>query len=33
MGRYQVVMLYRDQQSLENGKRKLRNLGVIVNDK
>ena len=33
MGRYQVVMLYSDQQTLVNGKRKLRNLGVIVNDR
>jgi hypothetical protein len=30
LGRYQVVMLYADQQSLENGKQKLRNLGMIV---
>ena len=30
LGRYQVVMLYSDQKSLENGKRKLRNLGVGV---
>ena len=30
LGRFQVVMLYADQRSLENGKRKLRNLGVIV---
>ena len=30
MGRYQVVLLYADKQTLEIGRRKLRNLGVIV---
>ena len=30
LGRYQVVMRYTDQRSLENGKRELRNLGVRV---
>jgi hypothetical protein len=30
MGRYQVVMLYSDQQTLVNGKKKLKNLGIIV---
>jgi hypothetical protein len=30
MGRYQVVLLYADKQSLEIGRRELRNLGVIV---
>ena len=30
MGRYQVVMLYADNKSLENGRKKLRKLGVIV---
>jgi len=30
LGRYQVVMLYTDEQTLENGKRKLRNLGIRV---
>lgn len=30
LGRYQVVMLYADRQSLENGRKKLRRLGVIV---
>lgn len=29
-GRYQVVMLYSDNQSLETGRKKLRNLGVIA---
>jgi hypothetical protein len=30
MGRYQVVLLYADKQTLEIGRRKLKNLGVIV---
>jgi hypothetical protein len=30
MGRYRVVLLYADKQTLESGRRKLRNLGVIV---
>ena len=30
MGRYQVVLLYADKQTLESGRRRLRNLGVIV---
>ena len=30
LGRYQVVMLYSDKQGLENGKLKLRRLGVTV---
>jgi hypothetical protein len=30
LGRYQVVMRYTDQRTLENGKRKLRNLGIEV---
>jgi hypothetical protein len=30
LGRYQVVMLYTDERTLENGKRKLRNLGIRV---
>ncbi len=30
LGRYRVVMLYTDERSLENGKRKLRNLGIRV---
>jgi len=30
LGRYQVVMLYSDKQALENGKIKLRNLGITV---
>ncbi|MGD8261760.1 MAG: lytic transglycosylase domain-containing protein [Desulfobacterales bacterium] len=30
LGRYQVVMLYSDKQALENGKIKLRNLGIRV---
>jgi len=30
LGRYQVVMLYSDHQSLESGKNKLKSLGVIV---
>jgi hypothetical protein len=30
MGRYQVVMLYSDQQTLVNGKKKLKNLGITV---
>jgi hypothetical protein len=29
-GRYQVVMLYSDNQSLETGRKKLRSLGVIA---
>ncbi len=31
MGRYQVVMLYSDQQTLANGKKKLKKLGIIAN--
>ena len=31
MGRYQVVMLYADNKTLESGRKKLRSLGVIVN--
>jgi hypothetical protein len=31
LGRYQVVMLYSDNQTLESGKKKLKRLGVIVN--
>ena len=31
MSRYQVVMLYADNKTLETGRKKLRNLGVIVN--
>jgi hypothetical protein len=30
LGRYQVVMLYADERTLENGKRKLRKLGLKV---
>ncbi len=30
LGRYQVVMLYTDERTRENGKRKLRNLGIRV---
>ena len=30
LGRYQVVMFYSDKQALENGKRKLRRLGIKV---
>lgn len=30
LGRYQVVMLYTDERALENGKKKLRNLGIEV---
>jgi hypothetical protein len=30
LGRYQVVMLYSDERTLENGKRKLRSLGIEV---
>ena len=30
LGRYQVVMLYTDERTLENGKRKLRKLGIRV---
>ncbi len=30
LGRYQVVMLYSDNQTLETGRKKLRTLGVIV---
>lgn len=30
LGRYQVVMHYTDEQSLKNGKEKLRNLGIRV---
>jgi hypothetical protein len=30
LGRYQVVMLYSDRQSLESGRKKLETLGVIV---
>jgi hypothetical protein len=30
LGRYQVVMLYGDKKALEVGRKKLRNLGVIV---
>ena len=30
LGRYQVVMLYTDKQTLENGKKKLRNLGIKI---
>lgn len=33
MGRYQVVLLYADKQTLETGRIKLRNLGVIVKDR
>ena len=32
-GRYQVVMLYSDNQTLASGRQKLKNLGVIVNAK
>ncbi len=31
LGRYQVVMLYSDSQTLESGRKKLKSLGVIVN--
>ncbi|UCD78130.1 MAG: lytic transglycosylase domain-containing protein [Desulfobacterales bacterium] len=31
LGRYQVVMLYTDKKALEAGRKKLRNIGVIVN--
>ncbi|MBW2428965.1 MAG: lytic transglycosylase domain-containing protein [Deltaproteobacteria bacterium] len=31
LGRYQVVMLYSDDKTLETGRKKLKNLGVIVN--
>jgi hypothetical protein len=31
MGRYQVVMLYSDRKTLEIGKKKLKDLGVIAN--
>ena len=31
MGRYQVVMLYSDNKTLETARKKLKNLGVIVN--
>jgi hypothetical protein len=30
LGRYQVVMHYSDEQTLKNGKKKLRNLGIRV---
>jgi hypothetical protein len=30
LGRYQVVMRYTDERTLENGKKKLRNLGIKV---
>jgi len=30
LGRFQVVMLYTDTKSLEAGRRKLRNIGIIV---
>jgi hypothetical protein len=30
LGRYQVVMRYTDEQTLKNGKKKLRNLGIRV---
>jgi len=30
LGRYQVVMHYSDKQALENGKTKLRSLGIKV---
>jgi hypothetical protein len=33
MGRYQVVLLYADKQTLEFGQRKLKSLGVIVKGK
>jgi hypothetical protein len=33
LGRFQVVMLYSDRQSLLIGKRKLKNLGIILNEK
>jgi hypothetical protein len=31
LGRFQVVMLYSDRQSLQTGKRKLRKLGIVLN--
>ena len=31
MNRYQVVLLYSDRKTLETGRRKLKNIGVIVN--
>ena len=31
LGRYQVVMLYSDQKTLEVGRKKLKKLGVLVN--
>lgn len=31
LGRWQVVMLYADHQTLATGRQKLRNLGVIIN--
>ena len=31
LGRFQVVMLYADKQTLETGRKKLKTLGVIVN--
>ena len=33
LGRYQVVMLYSDSQTLETGKRKLKTLGVIASSR
>ena len=33
LGRYQVVMLYSDNKSLESGRKKLRALGVIATAK
>ena len=33
LGRYQVVMLYSDKQTLETGKKKLGTLGVILNSR
>ena len=33
LGRYQVVMIYTDERTLENGKNKLRNLGIRVKDR
>ena len=30
LGRYQVVMLYTDERALQNGKRKLRHMGIRV---
>ena len=33
LGRYQVMMLYTDERTLENGKKKLKNLGIDVKGK